>query len=110
MKVTMDVLGFPERKHRDWFDENDPFIKPLLSQLHDLHIKWVEDKHNTAVANAYHTCKQQAQKSLRNMQNTWWRNRATDLQNAADKRDYKAFYQGLKAVYGPAIKATTSLK
>ena len=110
MKVTMDVLGFPERKHRGWFDENDHFIKPLLSQLHDLHIKWVEDKHNTAVANAYHTCKQQAQKSLRNMQNTWWRNRTTDLQNAADKRDYKTFYQGLKAVYGPAIKATTSLK
>ena len=110
LKVTMEVLGFPERKHRDWFDENDPLIKPLLTQLHDLHIQWIKDKRNTVLADAYHTCKQQAQKSLRNMQNTWWRDRASDLQVAADKHDYKTFYQGLKAVYGPTSKASSTMK
>ena len=44
LKVAEEVLGPPERKHRDWFDENDPLIKPLLDQLHDLHIKAIEDK------------------------------------------------------------------
>ena len=110
LKVTEDVLGFPERKHRDWFDENDPLIKPLLTQLHESHIQAIEDKTDIVKADAYHTCKQQAQKSLRNMQNTWWKARAADLQEAADKRDYKTFYQGLKAVYGPSYKASSAIK
>ena len=110
LKVAEEVLGSPERKHRDWFDESDPLIKPLLTQLHDLHIQAIEDKSNTDAADAYRTCKQQAQKSLRNMQNTWWKARATELQNAADNRDYKTFYQGLKAVYGPKFKASPAIK
>ena len=110
LKVSEEVLGFPERKHRDWFDENDSLIKPLLTHLHELHIEAIEDKSDTVKADAYRTCKQQAQKSLRNMQNTWWKARAAELQKAADKRDYKTFYQGLKAVYGPTYKASAAIK
>jgi exonuclease III len=114
LKVAEEVLGFPERKHRDWFDENDPLIKPLLNQLHALHIDVVADKrnsiHNTAKENAYNSCKKQAQKSLRTMQNTWWEARATELQVAADHRDFRSFYQGLKAVYGPTYKANAAIK
>ena len=110
LKVAEEVLGSPERKHRDWFDENDLLIRPLLTQLHELHIEAIEDRSNIDTANAYRTCKQQAQKSLRNMQNTWWKARAADLQEAADKRDYKTFYQGLKAVYGPTHKSSPAIK
>ena len=110
LRVTQEVLGFPERKNRDWFDENDPLIKPLLTQVHDLHIDAIEDKSNATKANAYRACKQQVQKSLRNMQNTWWVSKAAELQAAADKRDYKSFYQGLKAVYGPTYKASPAIK
>ena len=110
LKTAEEVLGSPERKHRDWFDENDPLIKPLLNQLHELHIEAIEDRSNVDLADAYRTCKQQAQKSLRDMQNTWWKARATDLQAAADKRDYATFYQNLKAVYGPKYKASPAMK
>ena len=110
LKVTEDVLGVPGRKHRDWFDENDPLIKPMLNQLHELHIEAINDKSNTIKADAYRTCKQQAQKSLRGMQNNWWKDRATELQDSADKRDFKTFYQGLKKVYGPTHKASSAIK
>ena len=110
LKVTEDVLGFPARKHRDWFDENDTLIKPLLTKLHDLHIQTIEDKSNATKADAYRNCKQQVQKSLRGMQNAWWKARAAELQKAADERDYKTFYQGLKAVYGPSYKASSAIK
>ena len=110
LKVTEDVLGVPGRKHRDWFDENDPLIKPILNQLHELHIEAINDKSNTIKADAYRTCKQQAQKSLRGMQNNWWKDRATELQDSADKRDFKTFYQGLKKVYGPTHKASSAIK
>ena len=110
LKVTEEVLGFPERKHRDWFDENDILIKPLLDQLHCLHRETTDDKNNIAKANAYISCKKLVQTSLRTMQNMWWHDRAAEMQAAADHRDMKTFYIGLKAVYGPKYKATSSIK
>ena len=110
LRVSEEVLGPPERKHRDWFDENDSLIKPLLDRLHDLHLKVIEDKDDDGKAVDYRACKQQTQKSLRNMKNTWWKGRAAVLQEAADKRDYKTFYQELKAVHGPKHKASPSVK
>ena len=110
LKVAEDVLGSPDRKHRDWFDENDPLIKPLLDNVHDLHLQAIEDRDNAELADAYRTCKQQVQRSLRNMQNTWWKERAAEMQEAADNRDFKTFYQCLKAVHGPKYKASPAIK
>ena len=110
LKVAENVLGAPDRKHRDWFDENDPLIKPMLTHLHDTHLQAIDDRSNTELADAYRACKQQTQKSLRNMQNTWWKARARDMQEAADKRDFKTFYQNLKAVHGPKYKASPAIK
>ena len=109
-KISEEVLGSPERKHKDWFNENDPLIKPLLTNLHDLHLQVIEDDSNTELAAAYRNCKQEAQRSLRAMQNSWWKARAADLQEAADKHDSKSFYQGLKAVYGPSYKTSPGIK
>lgn len=110
LKVAEDVLGFPVRKHRDWFDENNTLIKPLLDQLHDLHTEAISDSSNAAKADAYRACKQLVQHQLRCMQNTWWQTLAAEIQGAADRRDFKAFYQGLKAVHGPVYKASPSVK
>ena len=110
LKTAEIVLGSPDRKHRDWFDENDLVIKPILAKLHDLHDKVIENKNDTVLADEYRMCKQQAQKSLRDMKNTWWKTVAADLQVAADRKDYSTFYQGLKAVYGPKLKACSTVK
>ena len=98
------------RKHRDWFNENDLLIKPLLTKLHDLHLQYIEDKENEELKMEYHTCKQEADRSLRAMKDTWWKARAKDLQEAADRHDYKSFYQGVKAVYGPSYKTSPGIK
>ena len=110
IKIAEEVLGFPERKHHDWFDENDTLIKPLLKQLHVLQVEAINDSGNNAKAAAHRSCKQQAQKSLRTMQNAWWQAQAAELQDAANRRDFKSFYQGLKAVHGPINKASPSVK
>ena len=44
------------------------------------------------------------------MQNSWWLARANEIQLAADKRDYKSFWQGLKAIYGPKYQSCPSVK
>ena len=109
-EVAKDVLGSPVRKHRDWFNENDPLIKPLLTNLHDLHLQYIEDKDNEELKMEYHTCKHEVDRSLRTMKNSWWKERAAELQEAADKHDCKSFYQGLKAVYGPSYKTSPGIK
>ena len=110
LKVAEEVLGSPLRKHRDWFDENNTSIKPLLNQLHNLHMEHINDRSNAAKADAYRACKQKVQLQLRTMQNTWWQLLAAEIQGAADRRDFKAFYHGLKAVHGPVHKASPSVQ
>ena len=39
----------------------------------------------------------------------WWNTKAKELQSAADSKNHQAFYQGLKAVYGPQTKAVSPL-
>ena len=110
MKTTEEVLGFPARKHRDWFDENDPLIKPLLDRLHTLRADSIADSADVAKAELYRRCKQEVQKRLRDMQDAWWQARAAELQCAYDHRDFKVFFQGLGKVYGPVHKSSQSIK
>jgi hypothetical protein len=44
------------------------------------------------------------------MQDAWWKAKAAELQSAADRRDFKLFYQNLKAVHGPVHKASQAVK
>ena len=85
LKISEEVLGYPVRKNRDWFDENDPLIKPLLNRLHNLHIDAIDDSTDNAKSELYRACKQEVQKHLRNMQDAWWKARATILLSAADR-------------------------
>jgi len=41
------------------------------------------------------------------MQDNWWRNKADELQNLADRHDSR-FYEELKAVFGPSTSAAAS--
>ena len=109
-QVSENVLGFPERKHRDWFDENDRFIQPLLKELRDLRCQLTLDKNNSVLNALYLETKKNVNTRLHNMQNAWWIARAEEIQDAADKRDYKSFWQGLKAIYGPKYQSYPSIK
>ena len=40
------------------------------------------------------------------MKEKWWKNKAAELQDAADSHDMKRFYSGLKAVYGPKVSGS----
>ena len=110
MKIAKAVLGPVRKTHRDWFDENDDKIQPLLDDLHDLKTQNIRNKDNNVIAGAYRACKQRVQALLRNMQNEWWMARALEVQTAADKRDAKSLFQGLKAIFGPRKGSYPSVK
>ena len=109
-QASKDVLGYAEFKSRDWFDENDQIIKPLLNDLRILKTRAEEDPTNTVLNASYHNRKQEVQNRLRAMENSWWKDRAHETQTAADKRDYKSLYQNLKAIYGPKHRKYPSVK
>ena len=100
-ETSSEVLGFVKRKHKDWFDENDQEIQHMLQAMHTAHKAWISDKNSSAKKQLYLTAKRESQRRLRKMKETWWRQRAEELQVAADTHNAKAFYEGLRAVYGP---------
>lgn len=44
------------------------------------------------------------------MKSNWWERKALELQEAANKKDMKAFYAGLEAVYGPKPRGSLQLR
>lgn len=107
--TAVDVLGYAKPKHRDRFDENDPQIKSLLDSLHSAHSAWLESKNNPPLKGKYIQIRREAQCKFRQMKNTWWEARATEIQQAADTRNAKKFDDGLKAIYGPQSRGMASL-
>ena len=105
-----ECLGLNRTKHRDWFDEQDNQIKPLLETVHQKHEDWIDDRSNPQKEDLYHQFKHSAQRSIRKMKDNWWTERAKEMQEAADKHDTKSFFQGLKKVYGPKKRSTAAIK
>ena len=110
LKTAETVLGYTVSKSRDWFDEQDKEINPLLNKVHQNHDSWVEDSSNIQKEIQYRISRQQAQRSIRQMKDKWWTDRAKEMQIAADKHDTKTFYQELKKVHGPKKRSTASIK
>jgi len=108
-QASVDVIGFTERKHQDWFDENDTQIAPLLEQLHNNHTDYVNNKNSQSKKDKYKETKQQVQTKLRGMKEKWWLDRTNEIQTAADTKDMKTFYSKLKQIYGPQSRGTTPL-
>ena len=104
--ASFEVLGLPKRKHQDCFDENNTEVQLLIDQMHNSHKCWLSDKSSSTEREAYKKCKGMVQKSLRQME-AWWSAKATQLQDAANRKDAKAFYEGLQNVYGPKESGTS---
>jgi len=103
---SLGVNSLPETVTRQRRDCNlnsgpsAPESSTLTTQLPS-HLAWINDKSNSSKKSAYTRARGTAHRRLRHMQNEWWAKKAQDLQQAADRRDMKAFYHGLRAVYGP---------
>ena len=108
-ETSCEVLGFPKRKHQDWFDENDPETVKLIKSMHHAHMQLMQNKCCRKLKDNYMSNKRAVQNQLRQMKEEWWRRKAEELQNAADTHNTKAFYQGLKAVYGPSLSTSSPL-
>ena len=106
MKTIMaEVVGLSTRKHQDWFDEADKEIQELLEKKHSCNNCLLAKPDDQAAKAAYKTACSTLQAKLRPMQNDRWTGLAERTQRYADMGDMRAFYEALKAVYGPHIRS-----
>ena len=77
--------------------------------MHSSHKAWISDKNSSIKKNAYKKCKREVQSALRKMKEAWRPAKAAELQEAADRKDSKAFFDGLKKVYGPQESGVTPI-
>ena len=106
---AMDSLGPVSRKHQDWFDENDKEIQGLIEENHQKHKAYLRNTSSVSSKTAYSNICKTVQTRLRDMQDSWLRKKADEIQSFADRKDMKKFFDALKTVYGPQSSGTTPL-
>ena len=106
---AMDSLGPVSCKHQDWFDENDKEIQGLLEEKHQKHKAYLRNTSSVSGKTAYSNICKTVQTRLRDMQDSWLRKKADEIQSFADRKDMKKFSDSIKTVYGPKSSGTTPL-
>ena len=103
------TLGHKKRKHQDWFDNNEE-IATLLQEKEAAFTAWLHDKDSQAKHDRLRNIRSKVQSELRRMRDTWWENKAAELQQYADEHNPKKFFAGLKNVYGPTSNAMAPVR
>ena len=108
-RTTTDTIGLAKRRHADWFDENDANIMTLLDARDSAHKAALSDPLSASKQASYKSTCATLQRNLRQMKNDWFIKMAEDIQSAADRKDYKTFYDGINQIYGPRKSSTSPM-
>ena len=107
-RAAYETIGQTKRKHQDWFDENNDEINNLLEEKYRIQ-RVLENNKSPANQAAYNNIRSTVQQRLRQMQDSWLKQKAEEIQNYADKNDMKRFYDAIKTVYGPQPASSSPL-
>ncbi|KAK6994582.1 cytochrome P450 2D20 [Biomphalaria glabrata] len=99
--TALNILGPMERKHQDWFDENNTEIRKLLDEKHKHHKLYLNNPNSQSTKDAFTNNRKNVQKQLRQMQDTWLSKKVETIQEFANKHDMKNFYHAINDIYGP---------
>ena len=109
-ETTAEVVGLSTRKHQNWFDEADKEIQELLEKKRSCHNHLLAKPDDQAAKAAYKTACSTLKAKFRTKQNDWLTGLAKRTQQYADMVDMRAFYDALKAIYGPSRQIQTPLR
>lgn len=103
-------LGYSKKKHQDWFDQNDTEILQLINKKRAAHVAWLCDKSSSEKHALFKKLRGQVQAQTRALKDSWWAEKAEEIQDHANKNQTKEFFSGLKSLFGPPSCATTPIR
>ena len=72
LKTSEEVLGYNQKKNKDWFDENDSEIQDLLSKKRSPHQAHLAHSSCPEKRATFQRACSVVQRKLREIQNEWW--------------------------------------
>lgn len=110
LEAAEGVLGFKVKKHQDWFGDNSNVISLLLEQKKRAHDAYLACPQSPTLKLRFQTLRNQAQQTLREIENSWWIQKAAEIQGYADSNNSHRFYDAIKSIYGPQRKNLVPVK
>ena len=104
------VLGNSQRRHQDWFDSNNNEIRELLQIKNQAHDAKLNNPSSATAQRNFSELRSEAQTILRQMENSWWQNKAVEIQTYFDNNDFHNLFDSIKSVYGPKRNAYAPLR
>ena len=107
---ALEALGQSRKRHQDWFDCNSAEIQSLLNTKREAHKALLSCPGSPTLKSTFTAARTAAQRALRSMEDTWWRQKAQEIQNLADCNNTQGFYDAIKALYGPRKRAIAPVR
>ena len=101
LTASQSTLGYMERRHQDWFDDNVTDIRSLIHDRNAAHDALLRNPTSRTLRERFSSKRATVQRKLRWMENNWWAENVAHIQSYANINDTKSFYEALKGVYGP---------
>ncbi|XP_022804723.1 uncharacterized protein LOC111341943 [Stylophora pistillata] len=96
-----ETLGSQKWCHQDWFDNNDAEIEHMIAEKRKILSVWQNEISNAIKKHQYHEMRSKVQRRVREMENSWWIQKAQEIQALSDSNSSKAFFEATKKIYGP---------
>ena len=106
-ETTAEIVGLSPWKHQDRFDEAKRESQGLFEKIRSCHNHLLGTPDDQSAKAAQPPV---LKAKPRTAQNDWWTGLAERTQRYADMGDMRAFYEGLKAVYGPSHQIQAPLR
>lgn len=110
ISAATESIGFVNRRHQDWFDDNSHAIRDLIEQKRKARLAWQHNPKSKSKENDFRTIKATVQRTIRKIQNDWWNAKAEEIQGYADRSESRNFFQAVRETYGPRSNATHPLR
>jgi len=110
MKLATESLGFSSKRHQDWFDDQRHDILSLLHEKNDARDALLRNPNSASLHQRWKELHNKVQTDLHQMENSWWTQKAEEIQRFADTNDTQKFYEVLKTIYGPTQHAVHPVK
>ena len=101
-KIAERVVGKPEKKNQDWFDDSDVEIMKLVGDFKRL-------LRVSSSAAKRRTVQRELKSKVRELKNHWWTTTALELQHLANTKQTGKFFESIRTIFGPRLKKTSPI-